>query len=53
MIVTTIIIYLHKFDHIEYFMCKFCIVTVLHVEESIVFMYVFMYFDMFYILWHV
>jgi hypothetical protein len=44
--IVTIIIYLHKFDH-------FCIVTVLHVDESIVFMYVFMYFDMFYILRHV
>jgi hypothetical protein len=36
LIVTTIIIYLHKFD--QYFMYKFCIVIVLHVDESIVFM---------------
>jgi hypothetical protein len=51
--IVTITIYLHKFDHIEYFMYKVCIVPVLHVDESIVFMYVFVYFDMFYILWHV
>jgi hypothetical protein len=47
-----IILYLHKFDHIEYFMYKFCIVTVLHADEPIVFMYVLFCFDMFYILWH-